>query len=147
MIDHLFCLTDFILFLPYAKQSHNRLRAVSPLLGLASEFLEGRDGKIVKISILVGVIICMGSLFSQGQRGQSWCKLSLYTYATRNMSLLFLNKKEKKRKNDGHYSVTHVNTRFSDPDRSLNRKRERFKVYEVEPGSNRDDVIINLIIN
>ena len=38
-------------------------------------------------------------------------------------------------------------TRFSDPDRSLNRKRERFKVFEVEPGSNGDDVIINLIIN
>ena len=26
---------------------------------------------------------------------------------------------------------------FSDPDRSLNRKRERFKVFEVEPRSNR----------
>ena len=38
-------------------------------------------------------------------------------------------------------------TRFSDPDRSLNRKRERLKVFEVEPGSNRDDIIINLIIN
>ena len=49
-------------------------------------------------------------------------------------------------------------TRFSDPDRSLNRKRKRFKVFEVEPrsnrgrtkvepGSNYDDVIINLIIN
>ena len=37
--------------------------------------------------------------------------------------------------------------RFSDPDRSLNRKRKRFKVFEVESGSNRDDVIINLIIN
>ena len=37
--------------------------------------------------------------------------------------------------------------RFSDSDRSLNRKRERLKVFEVEPGSNRDDVIINLIIN
>ena len=24
------------------------------------------------------------------------------------MSLLFLNKKEKKRKNDGHYTVTHI---------------------------------------
>ena len=35
---------------------------------------------------------------------------------------------------------------FSDPDRLLNRKRERFKSFEVEPGSNRDDVIINLII-
>jgi len=44
------------------------------------------------------------------------------------------------------------------PGPSLNRKRERFKVFEVEPklnqgqtvvksGSNRDDVIINLIIN
>ena len=37
--------------------------------------------------------------------------------------------------------------RFSDPDRSLNRKNKRFKVFEVEPRSNRDDVIINLIIN
>ena len=36
--------------------------------------------------------------------------------------------------------------RISDPDRSLNRKRERFKGFEVEPRSNRDDVIINLII-
>ena len=40
-----------------------------------------------------------------------------------------------------------LDTRFSDPDRSLNRKRERFKVFEGKPGSNRDDVIINLIIN
>ena len=49
-------------------------------------------------------------------------------------------------------------SRFSDLDRSLNRKRERFKVFEVESGSNRgrtrvelrsnrNDVIINLIIN
>jgi len=38
-------------------------------------------------------------------------------------------------------------SRFSDPNHSLNRKRERFKVFEVEPGSNRDDIIINLIIN
>ena len=29
---------------------------------------------------------------------------------------------------------------------ALNRKRERFKVFEIEPGSNRDDFIINLII-
>ena len=36
--------------------------------------------------------------------------------------------------------------RFSDPDRSLNRKRERFKGFEVELRSNRNDVIINLII-
>ena len=28
------------------------------------------------------------------------------------------------------------NTRFSDPDRSLNRKKKRFKVFEVEPKSN-----------
>ena len=28
----------------------------------------------------------------------------------------------------------------------MNRKRKRFKVFEVEPESNRDDVIINLII-
>ena len=37
-------------------------------------------------------------------------------------------------------------TRFSDPDRLLNRKRKRVKVFEVKPRSNRDDVIINLII-
>ena len=36
--------------------------------------------------------------------------------------------------------------RFSDPDRSLNRKKERFKGFEVKLGSNRDNVIINLII-
>ena len=34
-------------------------------------------------------------------------------------------------------------SRFSDPDRSLNRKRKRFKVFEVEPKSNHDDVIID----
>ena len=28
----------------------------------------------------------------------------------------------------------------------MNRKRERFRVFEVELRSNRDDVIINLII-
>ena len=28
----------------------------------------------------------------------------------------------------------------------MNRKRENFKVFEVGPRSNRDDVIINLII-
>jgi len=39
------------------------------------------------------------------------------------------------------------NIRFSDPDHSLNLKKEGFKVFEVELGSNRDDVIINLIIN
>ena len=37
-------------------------------------------------------------------------------------------------------------SRFPDSDRSLNRKRERFKVFEIEPRSNHDDVIINLII-
>ena len=36
--------------------------------------------------------------------------------------------------------------RFSDPDRSLNHKRKKFKVFEVELGLNRDDYIINLII-
>ena len=36
--------------------------------------------------------------------------------------------------------------RFSDPDRSFNRKKERFKGFEVELGSNHDNVIINLII-
>ena len=37
--------------------------------------------------------------------------------------------------------------RFSDPNCSLNHKMERFKIFEVESGSNCDDVIINLIIN
>ena len=37
--------------------------------------------------------------------------------------------------------------RFSDSNRSLNRKKKRFKVFEVKPESNHDDVIINLIIN
>ena len=35
-------------------------------------------------------------------------------------------------------------TRFSDPNRSLNRKREMFKVFEVEPRSNRDRTGIEL---
>jgi len=38
-------------------------------------------------------------------------------------------------------------SRFSDSDHSLNRKREKFKIFEIEPESNRDDVIINLITN
>ena len=33
-------------------------------------------------------------------------------------------------------------TRFSDPDRSLNRKRKRFKVFEVEPRSNRGRTVM-----
>ena len=45
------------------------------------------------------------------------------------------------------YIYVHYYTRFSNPDHSLNRKMERFKVFEVELGSNHDDVIINLIIN
>ena len=36
--------------------------------------------------------------------------------------------------------------RFSDPDRSLSHKKETFKGFEVELVSNRDNVIINLII-
>ena len=39
-----------------------------------------------------------------------------------------------------------LEARFSDLDRSLNHKREMFKVFEIEPRSNRNDVIINLII-
>ena len=35
---------------------------------------------------------------------------------------------------------------FGNPDRSINRKRKMFKIFEVESKSNRDDVIINLII-
>ena len=42
--------------------------------------------------------------------------------------------------------ISFLSSWFSDPDRSLNRKRERFRVFEVELRSNRDDVIINLII-
>ena len=37
--------------------------------------------------------------------------------------------------------------RFLDSDRLLNHKRERFKVFEVESGSNHDDVIINSSLN
>ena len=32
--------------------------------------------------------------------------------------------------------------RFSDPNRSLNRKRERFKVFEIEPRLNRGQTVI-----
>ena len=32
--------------------------------------------------------------------------------------------------------------RFSNPDRSLNRKRERFKVFEVKPRSNRNQTVM-----
>ena len=39
-----------------------------------------------------------------------------------------------------------VQLQFSDLDRSLNRKKKSFKILEVELKSNRDDVIINLII-
>ena len=46
-----------------------------------------------------------------------------------------------------HFKENYEKSRFSDPNRSLNRKRERFKIFEIEPESNRNDVIINLIIN
>ena len=46
----------------------------------------------------------------------------------------------------GELSLGPWMARFWNPDRSLNRKRERFKVFKVELRSNRDDVIINLII-
>ena len=39
--------------------------------------------------------------------------------------------KKKKKQMKGILGV--VLLRFSDPDRSLNQKRERFKVFEVEP--------------
>ena len=39
-----------------------------------------------------------------------------------------------------------VQLQFSNLDRSLNRKKKSFKILEVELKSNRDDVIINLII-
>ena len=39
-----------------------------------------------------------------------------------------------------------VQLQFSDLDHSLNRKKKSFKILEVELKSNRDDVIINLII-
>ena len=42
--------------------------------------------------------------------------------------------------------ISSLSSWFSDPDRSLNRKREMFRVFEVELRLNRDDVIINLII-
>ena len=45
------------------------------------------------------------------------------------------------RKNKG-VRLEYQDTRFSDPDRSLNRKRERFKVFEVEPRSNRDRTVM-----
>ena len=48
---------------------------------------------------------------------------------------------------DEFLDINELVPRFSDPDCSLNRKNERFKVFEVELGSNRDNVIINLIMN
>ena len=48
---------------------------------------------------------------------------------------------------DEFLDINELVTRFSDPDRSLNYKRERFKIFEIERGSNRDNVIINLIMN
>ena len=48
---------------------------------------------------------------------------------------------------DEFLDINELVPRFSDPDRSLNYKRERFKIFEVERGSNRDNVIINLIMN
>ena len=48
----------------------------------------------------------------------------------------------------GHQHIyIYIYIRFSDPNYSLNRKRERFKIFEVELRSDRDDVIIKLIIN
>ena len=38
--------------------------------------------------------------------------------------------------------VKALKLKFSDPDRSLNRKRERFKVFEVEPRSNRGQTVM-----
>ena len=48
---------------------------------------------------------------------------------------------------DEFLDINELVPRFSDPDRSLNCKRERFKIFEVERGLNRDNVIINLIMN
>ena len=48
---------------------------------------------------------------------------------------------------DEFLDINELVPRFSDPDRSLNYKRERFKIFEVKRGSNRDNVIINLIMN
>ena len=39
-----------------------------------------------------------------------------------------------------------VCTKFSDSDRSLNRKSERFKIFKVKPKLNHNNIIINLII-
>ena len=36
----------------------------------------------------------------------------------------------------------YLTTKFSNPDRSLNRKRERFKVFEVKPRSNRNQTVM-----
>ena len=47
---------------------------------------------------------------------------------------------------DVDFISIYIGSWFSDLDHSLNRKGKRFKVFEVEPGLNRDDVIINLII-
>ena len=38
--------------------------------------------------------------------------------------------------------VKALKSKFSDPDRSLNRKRERFKVFKVEPRSNRSRTVM-----
>ena len=38
--------------------------------------------------------------------------------------------------------VKALKSKFSDPDRLLNRKRERFKVFEVEPRSNRGRTVM-----
>ena len=38
--------------------------------------------------------------------------------------------------------VKALKSKFSDPDRSLNRKRERFKVFEVKPRSNRGRTVM-----
>ena len=71
-----------------------------------------------------------------------WNGQMVHTHTYKNISLLFILFKRELQ------NYTHIfyffwwqrkHSRFSDPDRSLNRKNERFKIFEVEPGSNRDD--------
>ena len=44
------------------------------------------------------------------------------------------------------FELFYCDSMISDLDHSKNRKRERFKVFKVEPRSNRDNVKINLIL-
>ena len=41
---------------------------------------------------------------------------------------------------------TYKKSWFRNPDYSMNHKRKRFKIFEIRPRLNYDDIIINLII-